>query len=291
MFLEERFPLKIRYGSSKDRRYAVDVVTDAADNAYPMLRHPYVIARYEADFSPKFIAEMNELASLFDRCGGMFGGFRVKDITDYTTNNWTDAPTYHDQLCTTISAATGTYQLTRWYATEGGSTAARRRIRKPVAGTVAVGIRDAAANDHQITAFTVDTTTGIVTLSANKTDTIAGITQAASAVVDVGTNTFAIGDSVHFSGVVGMTQINGMRGQVTAKPDSTHITVNINTTGFSAYSSGGTLNTRPQTGETVRAGCEFDIPCRFENDLTGMTHTDYSLMATTVALVEWLNPA
>lgn len=291
MFLEERFPVKIHYGSSKDRRYAVDVVTDAADNAYPMLRHPYVIARFEADFSPKFIAEMNELSSLFDRCGGMFGGFRVKDITDYTTNNWVGTPTFSDQLCATISAAAGTYQLTRWYGTEGGSTAARRRIRKPVVGTVAVGIRDASANDHQITAFSVDTTTGIVTLSANKTDTIAGITQASSAVVDVGTNTFSVGDSVHFSGVVGMTQINGMRGQVTAKPDSTHITVNINTTGFTAYSSGGTINTRPQTGETVRAGCEFDIPCRFESDLSGMTHTDYSLMSVTVALVEWLNPA
>lgn len=289
-FLEERFEECIRYGSSKDRSYSVDVVTDAADNAYTILRHPYVMARFEVDLSSKSFADMNEMLSLFDRCGGMFGGFRVKDITDYTTNSWTVAPTFSDQLCQTISAASGTYQLIRWYGTEGGSTAARRRIRKPVAGTVLAGIRDASGSDHQITAFSVDATTGIITLSANKTDTIVGITQATSAVVDIGTNTISIGDSVHFSGVVGMTEINGRRGQVTAKPDSTHITVNINTTAFTAYASGGTINTRPQTGETVRAGCEFDIPCRFEADLSGITHTNYALMSATVALVEWLNP-
>jgi uncharacterized protein (TIGR02217 family) len=291
MFLEERFPECIRYGSSKDRSYSVDVVTDAADNAYPIFRHPYVISRFDSDFSRKSFSDMSDMISLFDRCGGMFGGFRVKDITDYTTNAWTAAPTFSDQLCTTISAASGTYQLIRWYGTEGGSTAARRRIRKPVSGTVVVGIRDAAAAGHQITAFTVDTTTGIITLSANKTDTVVDITQAASAVVDIGTNTIAIGDSVHFSGVVGMTEINGKRGLVTAKPDSTHITVNIDSTAFTAYASGGTINTRPQTGETVRAGCEFDIPCRFETDLSGITHENYNIMGVTVQLIEWLNPS
>lgn len=292
MFLEEVFTGCIDYGSAKDRRYAVDVVTDAADNAYPILRHPYVIARFEAGVSNRTHADMmDDIIGLFDRCGGTFGGFRVKDITDYTTNNWIDAPTFRDQLCVAVSAASGTYQITRWYGTEGGTTAARRRIRKPVAGSVLAGIRDASGNDHQITAFSVDTTIGIITLSANKTDTIVGITQAASAVVDIGTNTISVGDSVHFSGVSGMTQINGRRGQVTAKPDSTHITVNINTTGFSAYTSGGTINTRPQTGETVRAGCEFDIPCRFESDLSGIMHTNYDALSTTVTLVEWLNPS
>lgn len=291
MFLEERFSQRVKYGSSKDRAYSVNVVTDAADNAYPIFRHPYVIARFESDFSPKSSADMNDMISQFDRCGGMFGGLRVKDITDFTTNDWTAAPTFSDQLCTEVSALSGTYQMIRWYGTEGGSTAARRRIRKPVSGTVLAGIRDAAGGDHQITAFSVDTTTGIITLSANKTDTIVGITQASSAVVDIGTNTIAVGDSVHFSGVVGMTQINGKRGTVTAKPDSTHITVNINSTAFTAYASGGTINTRPQAGETVRAGCEFDIPCRFETDLSGISHQNYNVLGVTVALVEWLNPS
>jgi uncharacterized phage protein (TIGR02218 family) len=70
-------------------------------------------------------------------------------------------------------------------------------------------------------------------------ESITGITQAASAVVTVGAHTFAVGDVVEFSGVGGMTQINGLTGSITAIGDTT-ITVNINSTAFSAYTSGGT---------------------------------------------------
>lgn len=73
-----------------------------------------------------------------------------------------------------------------------------------------------------------------------KTASITAITKAASAVVTVGTHTYAIGDVVEFSGVAGMTQINSLTGTITAT-SSTTITVNINSTGFSAYTSGGTV--------------------------------------------------
>lgn len=68
---------------------------------------------------------------------------------------------------------------------------------------------------------------------------ITAITKAASAVATVGTHTFVYGDIVLFSGVVGMTEINGLTGAVTAT-DATTITVNINSTAFSTYVSGGT---------------------------------------------------
>lgn len=68
---------------------------------------------------------------------------------------------------------------------------------------------------------------------------ITAITQAASAVVTVGTHTFVVGDMLAFSGVSGMTQINGLTGTVTAI-GATTVTVNINSSAFSAYTSGGT---------------------------------------------------
>jgi len=68
---------------------------------------------------------------------------------------------------------------------------------------------------------------------------ITAITNAASAVVTVGTQTFVLGDVIAFSGVSGMTQINGLTGTVTAI-GATTITVNINSTSFSTYTSGGT---------------------------------------------------
>ncbi len=68
---------------------------------------------------------------------------------------------------------------------------------------------------------------------------ISAITKAASAVVTVGTHTFVVGDVVEFASVSDMPQINGLTGSITAIAATT-ITVNINSTGFSAYTSGGT---------------------------------------------------
>ena len=69
------------------------------------------------------------------------------------------------------------------------------------------------------------------------TATITGITAAASAVVTAA-NDFAINYRVSFSGVVGMVEINNLTGTVSAASASS-FTVNIASTGFTAYSSGG----------------------------------------------------
>lgn len=68
---------------------------------------------------------------------------------------------------------------------------------------------------------------------------ITAITRASSAVVTVGAHDFIIGDRIDFSGVFGMTQINGQTGTVTAI-GATTITVNINSSIYGIYSSGGT---------------------------------------------------
>lgn len=67
--------------------------------------------------------------------------------------------------------------------------------------------------------------------------TITGISKAASAVVTANNNLY-IGLVVLFSGVLGMTQINGLNGTVTAATPTT-FTVNINSIAFTAYTSGG----------------------------------------------------
>lgn len=68
--------------------------------------------------------------------------------------------------------------------------------------------------------------------------TITALTQAASAQVTTSVaNNFSVGDVVYFNNVQGMTQINNLQGTVTATGNP--FTVNINSTGFSAYTSGG----------------------------------------------------
>lgn len=71
--------------------------------------------------------------------------------------------------------------------------------------------------------------------------TISSITMAGSAVITVanGAN-FSIGDAIFVNEVAGMTQVNGLSGNVTNVVGN-NVTVNINSSAFSGYSSGGVL--------------------------------------------------
>lgn len=75
--------------------------------------------------------------------------------------------------------------------------------------------------------------------------TITGISKAAQAVITA-THAFTSKDygvtTVTFHNVVGMTQINTLSGVVQSSTSTTSFTVNINTTSFTTYSSGGIAN-------------------------------------------------
>lgn len=293
-FLEERLNVCIDYGSSYGERYSVDEVAVRNGNSYRTLNHPYPVFRHDIGFTGNNDDwVLSHIVDLFHRSGGRFGGFRVKNPAEYTTNDYIESPTFSDQVCTDLGGQK--YQIVRWYGTQGASDATRRRIRKPVAGTVAVGIRDEYGNNVEVVEgsegqWQVDETTGVIAFEANKSASVSGITQALQAVVTVGSgHPFIVDDTVHFSSVTGMTEINGLRGTVVATSGTT-ITVDIDTTLFSAYSSGGQVNTQPQDGETVVAGCEFDLPCRFIQDLDGLAFNNYGIIDTGVIVEEILNP-
>lgn len=283
-FLEERFPENIDYGSGFAAAYANTIVRTAGGNEYRSQMHPYIMASMDIDFERQTVSVIEDIIDLNNRAGGTLRGFRVKHPVDYSTNNYRGTVTALDQYMPLANpSVAGVYQLTRWYGDYTDDTCARRRIRKPVSGTTLVAIAGVTT-----TQFSVANTTGLVTMSANKTGAITGITQASSAVVTA-SNTLAIGNTVHFSGVAGMTQINGLRGTVTAASAGS-FTVNINTALFGAYTSGGTYNTWPQSGELVTAGCQFDIPMRFNADLRGDFSNWDTINASGIGLLEILNP-
>lgn len=70
---------------------------------------------------------------------------------------------------------------------------------------------------------------------------ISNITQAAQAVVTIPGSIFSIGDRITITGVVGMTQVNGNTYTVTATSPTT-VTLNVDSTLFTAYASGGTIS-------------------------------------------------
>lgn len=87
---------------------------------------------------------------------------------------------------------------------------------------------------------------------------ISNITQATFAVITLpviqGANPFSVGQRVMFYGIEGMTQLNGLIGTITAKGGSSGnytITVNIDTTGFSAYAAGIPITSITQASPAV----------------------------------------
>lgn len=283
-FLEERFPENINYGSGFSDEHSVNIVSTVGGDEFRSLRHPYLQSSLDVDFTRQRDDVISQIIALNRRANGTYRGFRVKNFLDFSTNNFRGVPTAFDQPM--VSLGSGQYQITRWYGTSTDPLASRRRIRKPVSATGLVGVSGAV---HSPSLYTIDYTTGIVTFTINKTGTISAITKAVQAVITIGTHTMLVGESVYISGVLGMTQINGLRANIIAKTTST-ITVDINSTLFSTYTSGGSVFTRPQSAESVTAGCYFDIPMRFDNDLAGVFTANGVLSVTGVGLVEILNP-
>ena len=288
-FLEERLPIDVRIGASYADEYAVEITTTRGGSEHRRLVHPYPVRHFTVNYTLGRSDLWDRVVNLYHRAFGMYAGFRVRCMDDFSTNDNTSAPTATDQPMTLVS--TGVYQLQTRYGLGGTSLAVGyplRTIFKPVSGTVKVGV---SGVEIQSSGWSVDSSTGKVTFADNKTAAVSGaISKAASAVIPCTGHKFVVGESVYISGVVGMTQINGLRGVITAISAGVSITVAINSTAFSTWTSGGVLHTRPQTGEAVTAGCEFDLPCRF-NSRIDIQHVSPDMReAGAIDIIELVTP-
>lgn len=211
---------------------------------------PEALYRFTIDYPSLDGPRMEALQDFWHARRGGTHAFRFIDFTDYRV---TDEPL-------TVTGAP-TVQLIRTYLS--GPRSWVRPIYAP-AGPSPTNTVTLKKNGGAFVAYTLGITTGLVTLTAVNSKSITAISQAASAVVTVGAaHGFATNDLVYFSGVVGMTQINGLVGTVTATAANT-ITVNIASTGFSAYVSGGTAAKYMTTTDTFTWSGDFHVPVRFD---------------------------
>lgn len=263
-FLEEVLPVNVRMGAAYTDDYAVKITTTAGGAEYRSLTHNFPVRSFHINFTLLKDDLASKVLALYHRAYGMYAGFRVKCLDDFSTNGNTSVPTATDWNLLLVS--TGVYQLIKGYgsgATPLGIGLPYRNLYKPVSGSTKVAISGLTAP----LGWSVDTTTGRVTFDTNKTGTITGITKASQAVISIAGHSFVANETVYISGVSGMTQINSQRLLVVSVVAGVSITVDIDSTGFSTYTSGGTANTRPQAGEVVTGGCYFDIPCRFNSKI------------------------
>ena len=170
-FLEERIYEPISYGSSYQDDYAVNVSVTSGGQEYRSLVHPYPVRRFDISYMLNRLDMWQQLVNLYQRAHGKFAGFRARCYDEFSSNGSVGTPTPLDQPTLVLTATTR--QLIKQYGTDktaGATGYPYRVIKKPVAGTVVVAKNGTTLSGG---AFSVDTTTGVVTVSgALITDTI-----------------------------------------------------------------------------------------------------------------------
>ncbi|WP_412504885.1 TIGR02217 family protein [Roseovarius sp. SYSU LYC5161] len=160
-FHEVRFPASLSFGSVGGPERLTDVVT--LSNGYEERNTPWAHSRrrYDAGVAMRSLDDIETLIAFFEARRGQLFGFRWKDWTDFKSGAARAEPSYRDQVIATGDDRTVSFQLVKNYRS-GGQTY-RRPIRKPVAGTVRLGL----SNEEQKEGvhYEVDLGTGIVTFA------------------------------------------------------------------------------------------------------------------------------
>lgn len=143
-FHEVRFPAKLSFGSVGGPERRTEVV--ALTNGFEERNTPWAQSRrrYDAGVSLRSLDDIATLIAFFEARRGQLHGFRWKDWSDYKSCVPSAAPDFRDQRIAVADGIATVFELTKTYASGGHSYV--RPIRKPVEGTVLVGI----STDEQI---------------------------------------------------------------------------------------------------------------------------------------------
>lgn len=156
-FLEQQFPVCISSGSTGGPRWAVEVVVSSSGAEQRNTLWAHGRHEYNASMGVRLLSDLEALKSFFLGVRGMLYGFRFKDFQDWKSCAVDGTVSNLDQIIGTGDAVETEFQLVKNYE-ESYSYA--RHITKPVAGTTVVAVNGVAS-----VGFSVDTTTGIVTIT------------------------------------------------------------------------------------------------------------------------------
>ncbi len=116
--------------------------------------------RYDASYGIRKADDLAAVTAFFEARRGRLYGFRWKDWADYKSSPPSAITAATDQPIGTGNGTQTTFQLVKLYTS--GAQSWTRTITKPVAGTVAVALNGVP----QITGWTVNTATGVVTFAS-----------------------------------------------------------------------------------------------------------------------------
>lgn len=159
-FLESPiFPECISFGSAGGPEYNTSVIVlgsghEKRNQNWELPRHVFDVA-----FGVKRQSDLEDLIDFFHAVKGSANGFRFKNFLDSNSNHTDDTPAFTDQTIGTGDASQTQFQIIKTFTQ--GAQSQSINILKPRAG-VTIGFNGV----QQLSGFTVDTTTGIVTFSS-----------------------------------------------------------------------------------------------------------------------------
>jgi len=158
-FHEVRFPDNISRGARGGPERRTQIVELASGDEERNASWADSRRRYDVAYGIRRADDLAAVVAFFEARNGRLHGFRYKDWADYKSALPSQAITATDQQIGTGTGSLQTFQLAKRY-TSGAQTWVRT-ITKPVTGTV----RIALGMVEQMSGWTVDTTTGVLTFT------------------------------------------------------------------------------------------------------------------------------
>lgn len=137
-FHEVRFPANLSFGSLGGPERRTEVVTLV--NGFEERNAPWAHSRrrYDAGVGMRSLDDIETLIAFFEARRGQLHGFRWKDWADFKSCPASKEIAYRDQVIASGDDETAIFPLIKTY--RSGAHSYGRPVRKPVAGTVKIGL-------------------------------------------------------------------------------------------------------------------------------------------------------
>ena len=158
-FHEIRFPDNISRGARGGPERRTQVVELASGDEERNASWANSRRRYDVAYGIRRADDLAAVVAFFEARNARLYGFRYKDWADYKSSLPSQATTPTDQQIGTGTGSLQTFQLAKRYIS--GAQSWTRTIAKPVAGAVRVAL----GMVEQMSGWTLDATTGVVTFT------------------------------------------------------------------------------------------------------------------------------
>jgi uncharacterized protein (TIGR02217 family) len=163
-FHEVLFPTDISFGSRGGPKRKTIISVSGSGHEHRNSQWADSKREYNAGYGIKSIDDIHTIVAFFEERRGMLHGFLWKDKFDYKSCAPTETPAFDDMEIGTGDGVETQFQLKKIYGSVYSPYS--RDIKKPVAGTVLIGVNNVAVG----TGWTVNTTTGVVTFDVAPTN-------------------------------------------------------------------------------------------------------------------------